>query len=187
MPSMAYVVMVLLIIALIIYVVNSRKKQKAIVVSLGIWMMYIVYLQFRCGANPLDTRVMKPMLKTISGYIVKNGIPKSLEDIPNMPYELSGCKRNEHYKDSNGYDCNSSDKAKWHKIEEECYFEKIKLEFWISDDLENSKIDGEIKMISDSQTVMSEGFSTRDGKTFELDKIDTGSYKNSGICNSLRQ
>ncbi len=187
MPSMAYVVMVLLIIALIIYVVNSRKKQKAIVVSLGIWMMYIVYLQFRCGANPLDTRVMKPMLKTISGYIVKNGIPKTLEDIPNLPYELSGCKRNDYYENYKTDKHVSKDNAKIHQIEEVCYFKNIKLEFGVTKYLENSEISGMIKMISDSQTVMSEGFSTRDGKTFELDKIDTGSYKNSGICNSLRQ
>jgi hypothetical protein len=43
-----------------------------------------------CGPNQSDVRVMKPMAEAISHYISKNGIPDSLEDIPNLPYKLSG-------------------------------------------------------------------------------------------------
>ena len=46
-----------------------------------------------CGPNSADVKVMKPMAEKISAYIIKNGIPKSLKDIPDLPYGLVGCKK----------------------------------------------------------------------------------------------
>jgi len=158
------------------------------IVTIFIFVGIFAVLRFvYCGPNYSDMRKMNSMINAIGNYIVGHGIPKSLKDIPNLPYKLSGCKKNEYFKDNKGYDCISNDEARWHKIEEECHFENIKLEFWTSKDLKNPKIDGGIKMVSDNKTVMSEGFEAKNGKTFELDKIHVGSYKNSGICRSLRQ
>ena len=51
-----------------------------------------------CGPDSADVKVMKPMAEKISEYIVKNGIPKSLKDIPDLPYRLEGCEKSEEYR-----------------------------------------------------------------------------------------
>ena len=61
------------------------------------WLGYSHIYKITCGPNAQDVKVMKPMAKAISGYIVKNGIPASLSNIPNLPYELQDCKRDEYY------------------------------------------------------------------------------------------
>ncbi len=59
------------------------------------WLGYSHIYKITCGPNAQDVKVMKSMAKAISGYIIKYGIPKSLSDIPNMPYKLEGCKKKE--------------------------------------------------------------------------------------------
>ena len=149
--------------------------------------LFFVLRFVSCGPSYSDMKKMNPMINAIGNYIARNGIPKSLNDIPNLPYELSGCKRNDYYENYKTDKHVSKDNAQMHQIEEICYFKNIKLEFGITNYLENSEISGMIKMVSDNKTVMSEGFETKNGKTFELDEINAGSYKNSGICRSLRQ
>ena len=53
-----------------------------------------------CGPDMSDVRVMKPMAQKISDYIVTHGIPKSLKDIPDLPYGLEGCNKNRAGEDS---------------------------------------------------------------------------------------
>jgi hypothetical protein len=64
-----------------------------IVIPVVLFVLLIVARVAFCGPNSSDVKVMKPMAEKISDYIVKNGIPESLEDIPNLPYELKDCKK----------------------------------------------------------------------------------------------
>ncbi len=56
-------------------------------------MLFVVLRMFLCGPDQSDVRVMKPMAEKISQYIIKNGIPESLKDIPDLPYKLEGCNK----------------------------------------------------------------------------------------------
>ena len=68
-----------------------------VVFLIAIWAMLVVVRFFSCGPDSADVKVMKPMAEKISEYIVKNGIPKSLKDIPDLPYRLEGCARESYY------------------------------------------------------------------------------------------
>jgi len=152
-----------------------------------IFALYALLRFVFCGPNYFDVKVMKPMAEAISHYISKNGIPDSLEDIPNLPYKLSGCERKEYYENYDSYAHVDKKDATMHQIEEECYFENVKLKFGITEKLDSSEIGGEIRMISNHETVLIMGVSTSDGKHFTFDEIDIGSSKTSGICNPMRQ
>ena len=67
------------------------KTIKTVIIS-TIGMLSLSGCSLFCGPNMSDVKVMKPMAQKISDYIVKNGIPESLKDIPDLPYGLEGCK-----------------------------------------------------------------------------------------------
>ena len=92
---MAFIVFILLAIVLLLYILFSKRKKRAVLISLGIIVLYHLYVTYTCGPDPRDVRVMKPMANAISDYIVKHGIPKSLSEIPGLPYKLEGCKKKE--------------------------------------------------------------------------------------------
>ena len=47
----------------------------------------------KCSPNKEDIAIMKPMAQKIADYIVANGIPESLENIPNLLYMVEGCEK----------------------------------------------------------------------------------------------
>ena len=103
---MAFIVFILLVIVLLLYIVFSKRKKRAVLTSLGIIVLYHLYVTYTCGPNPLDVRVMKPMAEAMKSYIVQHGMPKNLRVIPNLPYLLSEDKNNPefyHFKTSDGY------------------------------------------------------------------------------------
>ena len=65
-------------------------------------MVFFSQYEKECRPNEGDVKVMKPMGKVISNYIIKHGIPKSLKDIPDLPYALIGCNKSQ----ENVEDCN---------------------------------------------------------------------------------
>jgi len=75
-------------------------KRLGIVAIVYIVLLYIIGAIFmksynkECSPNKEDIAIMKPMAEKIADYIVANGIPKSLEDIPDLPYEVEGCENN---------------------------------------------------------------------------------------------
>ncbi len=154
-------------------------------------MAFSYKYQKECGPDPEDVKVMKPMAKAISDYIVKHGIPRSLSEIPNLPYKLEGCKREEYYQNTNNfphtYDHVPKEKANLHQIEETCHFKNMYLELGVTDHMDNTRIGGMIKMVSTNKTVLTFHFRTRDGKNYLSDKIKVSSSKSTGICNPMKQ
>lgn len=84
-----------------------------LLIGFGVFIFVVmpIWHKFSCGPNSQDVKIMKPQVKAIVNYVTKNGIPKSLKDIPGLPYALLGCESNGiraekcyFYIDSNKYD-----------------------------------------------------------------------------------
>jgi hypothetical protein len=158
-----------------------------IMIPVVLFVLLIVARVAFCGPNSSDVKVMKPMAEKISDYIVKNGIPESLKDIPDLPYELKGCEKTEYYQNYKSYDYVSKENAELHKVKEKCNLKNIKIEFGFTEELNNLYIGGSIRMTSINETVLNVYFNTKDNKNFTFAKIDIGSSKSSGICNPMKQ
>jgi len=99
----------------------------AVVLLLLIWALLLLARFVSCGPNSADVKVMKPMAEKISDYIIKNGIPESLKDIPDLPYGLVGCENTSYYdkfdaKISNYIKVYSKEDADSKVITQECHF-----------------------------------------------------------------
>jgi hypothetical protein len=175
---MAGLILIGLIIVLIIYLLVAKRKKRALVISAVILGAYMLYVRYTCGPDPRDVRVMKPMAEAISDYIIKHGVPKSLQDIPNLPYRLEGCETKMEL-GSRNETCTLQYKPR-----------KIDIYFTYSKPIIDGKEyeDVFLKMRnSNSET----------GSTVELHKVNNGfkivrkikyySWKTSGICNPMRQ
>jgi len=189
--KMAFIVLVLIIFIMLVEMIIQlfrRKPVKKLLISyVVILVVYNLYVNYTCGPNRSDVKVMKAMTEAIKAHIAKNGIPKSLEDIPNLPYKLKGCKREEYYQNYDSYDHVPKEKATLHQIEEKCHFENIDLELGLTEKLESLKIGGYLSMFSNNKTELSLHLRAIDGKHFTFDEIDIGSSKSTGICNPMRQ
>ena len=139
-----------------------------VVFLIAIWAMLVVARFFSCGPNSADVKVMKPMAEKISEYIVKHGIPKSLKDIPDLPYGLEGCE----YEESNY---------------EKCYFDEKKYSANIFIPYPPLY---EIRLFAEkSKTVIYYDFEVNaDGKfTLKTENSHIYSSNTNGICTQLRQ
>lgn len=76
-----------------------RVKRVGLFVPLYLAMFYLAYqllmgyFEKECAPNPEDVKVMKPQAEVITNYILENGIPESMENIVNLPYEWDKCER----------------------------------------------------------------------------------------------
>jgi hypothetical protein len=159
-----FLVLVLIGIVFVLSLLFSKRKKVHLTILISMVVFYI-FAKVHCGASLKDVSVMKPMAEAISNYIVKNGIPKSLEDIPDLPYEL---------------ECGQSGK--------ECSF-RVKnaicdVSFY---GLSNNKYQLDV-FIKTVETGLAYSFQNEKGKLFLL-KDDSGAYstKTTGICNPMRQ
>jgi len=169
-------------------------KRLGIVVIAYIVLFYIIGAIFmksynkECSPNKDDIAIMKPMAQKIADYIVTNGIPKSLEDIPDLPYVVEGCEMNKEYWDYKG-NIVIKDIALLYKINEKCKYanNNISINFgvtlWIKDNLWS----GMIKLTSINKTTLFYSFESDNKNTFKFDDIHIGSHKDDGICNPMRQ
>ncbi len=165
---MGFIILIILVIVLLIYTLFSKRKKRALLVSLGIIVGYILYTNHACGPDSGDVKVMKPMAQAISEYIVKHGIPKSLKDIPDLPYELEECKREQ-------------------KNFELCIFyknnKKYKTEMYILGYIAISIYSRQTE--TGLRYELAKDTLTKHWKISERDKAYSG--KISGICNPMRQ
>ena len=164
---MAGIILLLLIIVLLVFIAYSKNRKVALLISLLILLSYHLYVSYQCGPNKKDVAVMKPMAEAISNYIVKNGIPKSLKDIPGLPYELE-CK------EDNG---NS------------CYFVVNGNHYSISYSVlaSGTRILG--SFAAKSRTGYQIEFAISEENKTLINKKNSGAYsmKNTGICNPMKQ
>jgi hypothetical protein len=129
---------------------------------------------------------MKPMAQKISAYIVKNGIPESLKDIPDLPYGLEGCRRETTYGPS--VKTYFTEDAQWKENMEICNFKNITLRFRLAKSLKekDAKWDGSLRMDSSHDTGLWMQIEEHDNKKMYFGEMSfSGSTK--GICNPMRQ
>ena len=141
----------------------------------------------KCSPNKEDIAIMKPMAQKIADYIVANGIPNSLQNIPDLPYEVEGCERVEEYRN---YSNNKStkDEAIVLNIDEECkYFNNITIYFGVTLDLKDDTWGGRIELTSLNETVLIYSFRSDENNSFKFTDMDIGNRKDDGICNPMRQ
>ncbi len=87
-----FALLILAVLALVVAIVLRRYLKivfPLLVVCIG---GFYIYAKIHCGPDPKDVAVIKPMAEAIGNYVVKHGIPESLEEIPDLPYELEGCE-----------------------------------------------------------------------------------------------
>lgn len=124
----------LAIITVVIMLLAHQGKEKILKTLGGFIVVIVLYMLFAgksCGPNAKDVEIMTPQAEAISNYILKNGIPESLSEIPDLPYKFEGCKRtllygkyrkhgyiDEYYEDAN------KTNAKGELLEEVCMFEQ---------------------------------------------------------------
>jgi len=179
-----FILLVMVFIASTIVIIvglNTDEENKVVIWLFGGFTIIIIgfytYAKMTCGPNYFDVRVMKPMAEKISDYIVKNGIPKSLKDIPNLPYELERCQMKTNQDSSRTELCSINN-----------YIEVIfdYGEFAI-DKINYKEAHLEMKNYV-SKTGLLADFTNNDNSSFILDgEIGIYSSKTSAICNSMRQ
>lgn len=172
------------------------------IIAIPVVLLVLIGLSrgFFCGPNSKDVEVMQPMTKKISDYIVQNGVPESLKDIPGLPYELECEKAKEEYfiYDSLG----SSIKAKKEEaismtIHEHCLFYvnnrsyhlNTIVEFYFKKYGSSKKAYEDIRIENiKSNTWGIVDFTTDwNNKTTLRNGIDFGSSKTDGICHTMKQ
>ena len=141
-----------------------------------------------CRPSYSVVKTATPMVEKMADYIVKHGMPDSLEDIHDLPYVLNGCKKTIIY--WNDHDIVKEIKdAEWIEIKGTCTFLNKGKTFNVNLRLTKfvNKIfdDGEIDISSD-KTSVGIGFKMLDGKLIH-DKASSSFDNRSGFCRQYRQ
>ena len=182
---------VLFVAGVIIAGVTMGYKGIIMVVSSFIfgWFGFDAYYEHTCGPNSSDVKVMKPMAEKISEYIVKNGIPESLKDIPDLPYELKKCKKEITYGDENDVPrkyITATSKSK--EINEVCHYKNIIINLGFAKYIKpkDTKWNGSLSMNSDVDTTLLVYIEQNKNKNFYFREMSFYG-KTDGICQSWKQ
>lgn len=162
--------------------------------GLVIWIVGLMaFRAFACGPDSYDVKIMKPQVKAIAEYIVKNGIPKSLEDIPSLPYALKECERKVQYEAGYYEVLKSKEGAEYIVIEEKCMFLNQKktydLRLWFVKHYKSfSSSHGNIYLSNKvTETTVEYGIDSDEKGTYLIAKNNPRIYcsKSYGICASF--
>ena len=184
----SFLILAVMVVIFAITLILSNNDRVHTVMFLSIIGFYIL-TQLCCAPNPFDMYKMTPMAEKISTYIEQNGIPKSLKDIPDLPYELKECKKEITYGDENDIPRTyKTEKSRWVDIEERCHFKNITLHFGLGKSLKfkKDKWVGTLSMNSSHNTVLGMDTNEHNNSKFYFDEMGFQG-KTSGICNSLKQ
>ena len=163
----------LMVITLIVMLLMRKGWKKTLLTFAGfvvVMVLFNLYVNKTCGPDSKDVEIMTPQAEAISNYILKNGIPESLAEIPGLPYPLEDCK----WKEKNVEWCYFDVGEK--KYRSELYFVNYKNGADIYIDTFNEK----------SETGISFNLEQTNGVS-EIQYRKPYSQKNDGICNPLRQ
>jgi hypothetical protein len=177
MGGLAFYILMGIVILFVISVIvtNKDKIHTIIIVTIG---AFYLFSKIYCGPNYFDVRVMKPMAEKISDYIVKNGIPESLKDIPDLPYGLEGCERDKEF----DYQENCKIENKMMNL----YFKHGK--YTIDDKIyEEANLEMRHVVNNTTKTGLLMEFEKKNNSFVQVDEVKIYSGKTDGICNSMRQ
>ena len=85
---------ILMVVILRVAVVKKRGKKYFLQTLIGFFIvmgLFHLYVLKTCGPNPKDVELMKPQVEAIAKYILENGVPQTMEKIPDLPYKLRKC------------------------------------------------------------------------------------------------
>lgn len=159
---------------------------------IGLFHLSVVNI---CGPNAEDVAVMKPQAEVIAKYVLEDGIPESLAQIPHLTYKLEGCKKKVTYKKQTVpvVAVEKKEEADFAIIEEECVFmnqnKKYDVSIFFTDDYKDTIGSGKLSMRNwQSETAIRYMFDGIEGNRFIIgNKPHFYSFKTSGICNPMRQ
>jgi len=186
-----FVLFVLFVLSIIIAGITMGYKLIIVVIGSFIFGLlgFSIYYKHTCDPNEEDIKVMKPMAKKISEYIVKNGIPKSLKDISDLPYALEKCRKEITYADK--YDVPRkyiTEGAKWEETQEICHYKNIIINLGFAKDIKrkDAKWNGHLEMDSIRGTGLFMYIDEQENNQFYHGEMSLNG-KHSGICKSWRQ
>jgi len=192
---MLMAMIVVMVVVLFVQLVRQKPMKKLLLSYLLILGSFHLFVSYSCGPNSADVKVMKPMAQKIADYIVAHGIPKSLADIPDLPYEVEGCERRVTYKNSTIIPIKivkTEEDANFAIIEEGCTFQedskKYSLSIFFTKDYDDTIGEGNLKLINwQSATAISYIFKGAKEHKFVLQYIPKFySGNTSGICAPFR-
>jgi len=189
---MAGFVMMALIAGLIVYISIAKQKKRAVLISVVLIGSFFLYVNYSCGPNRADVKVMKPMAEKISAYIIKHGIPESLKDIPDLPYRLEGCEKKMYYLNKASKIVNDEQYASELHIKEIC---RIKYDIKIEQRIDKMFVDSKEIFVqisfqnkkTETGAVVSWSKDIDSNHFMLFQKLKLYSGKSSGICNPMRQ
>jgi len=193
---MLMAMIVVMVVVLFIQLVRQKPLKNLLLWYGAILMSYHLFVTFSCGPNSSDVKVMKPMAQKIADHIVAHGIPKSLKDIPDLPYRLEGCVMKIIYQ--NEYDEKVESNNAYLSIKDESctfYYKKDKkytIWIWFAEHYVNKQLThGSIELNAEnSKTGVDYSFTIEKYDRLSFDKNRypfVYSSKTSGICNPMRQ
>ena len=189
MSDAGFLIGTLLIFSLVIYVIFSSKKIKALGISIAVMILYVGYVKFSCGPNPFVVRTATPIMEKIADYIVENGLPERLDEIPDLPYKLKECTKKEVYWKEHDVVKRKKD-ADWMELFYSCKFFKNKTMYKINSRFAKTfsidKWSGDLDITS-KETWVGSLFKSQDDKKIILDVTKSGSHSRTGICQPFRQ
>lgn len=152
--------------------------------------LYVLLRFAFCRPNYFTVKIATPMVKKISDYIVEYGIPESLDEIPDLPYELKGCERKIVYWTSERPRKIVKDRqrADYAVVTEKCYSLQDNNNFHLSlaytDGFDMAR--GELDIVS-KKTTVGTSFESADGKKYIFSDIGTSFDQRFGFCRQFKQ
>jgi len=147
-----------------------------------------------CRPNYFTVKTATPMVEKIADYIVENGVPERLSNIPDLPYRLKECKKNIVYeKEDELHDIKVKvkEKADWAIHKEECsFFYKDKLysvNFWFIEhykDLINTHGELDVKFRKTSVVTF---FTSDENSKLIHDEAGSSFDNRFGFCRQFKQ
>ena len=146
-----------------------------------------------CRPSYSVVKIATPAVEKIADYIVKHGIPDSLDQIPNLPYELKRCKKHIIYEKEdmpNDIKVYNKEEADWAIYKEECSFvyrdAVYDVKFWFIEHYKSIQSTHGDLDIQQGKTSVGTSFEYQDGKLVAVG-IGSSFDNRVGFCRPFKQ